>query len=205
MNSSVLFSLLLSSVFFGCGVLSAQAVHKGAQSGQETAYVLGAEDQISVHVVDLDDVSDKPVRIDPNGYLDLPLIGRMHASGLSVEQLRSALAERLSKYIDSPQISINVLEYRSQAVSILGAVNNPGLHQLQGPTRLLNVISLAGGLRQDAGPKLIITRQMKWGSLPLQGAVTDASGEFTTAAVRLEDLTMGKDPAQKTLRYALTM
>jgi len=165
-----------------------------AQTVNSAAYVLGPEDQIAIHVVDLDDVSDKPVRIDPNGFIDLPLAGRIHVAGLTVEQLRGVLATSLVKYIDSPQITINVLEYRSQPVSILGSVNNPGTHQLQGPKRLIDVISAAGGLKADAGTKLLITREMRWGMLPLPGAHVDSSGAFNTAEVMLVPLTSGQNP-----------
>jgi polysaccharide biosynthesis/export protein len=158
------------------------------------SYVLGPEDQISIHVVDLEDVSDKPVRIDPNGFIDLPLAGRIHVAGLTVEQFRSALAASLAKYIDAPKITINILEYRSQPVSILGAVNTPGTHQLQGPKRLIDVISAAGGLKPDAGTKLQITREMRWEMLPLPGAHADSSGAFSTGEVLIGPLTSGQNP-----------
>ncbi len=161
----------------------------------EAAYVLGPEDQLAVHIVDLDEISDKPVRIDPNGYLELPLVGRLHAAGLTLEQLRAVLAAQATKYIDAPQITINVLEYRSQPVSILGEVNSPGLHQLAGPTRLLDVISLAGGLKPDAGQKLTLTRRRKQGTLPLPDARPDPSGEYSVATVRLNALLDGTNPS----------
>lgn len=190
--------LYLSVVLFLTGAClhgdepsSPAAVHTGPI---ETTYVLGVEDQLSVHIVDLEEVSDKPVRIDPNGYVEMPLLGRLHAAGLSVEQLRTALVAQASKYIDSPQVTINVLEYRSQPVSILGEVNSPGLHQLQGPMHLLDVISLAGGLRPEAGQKLTITRQMRVGALSLPGSHPDASGEYSIADIRIGSLTNGSDP-----------
>ncbi len=163
--------------------------------GQET-YVLGPEDQLSIHVQDLEEIADKPVRLDPNGFIDLPLIGRVQAAGMSLDQLRTTLAARFVKYVDSPKITLNVTEYRSQPVSILGDVNNPGVHQLQGPQRLLDMISSAGGLKSDAGPKLTITRQIKWGSLPLPGAHADPSGKFTIADLDLDRLVQGHNPEQ---------
>ena len=147
-------------------------------------------------MVDLDDVSDKPFRVDPSGFVDVPMVGRVKVAGLSVEQLREALSARLSKYITAPQITINVLEYRSQPVSVLGEVNSPGVHQLQGPKHLVDVISSAGGLTLDAGPMLTITRQAKRGPLPLPGSYSDPSGQFLIAMVSLDDITSGKNAAQ---------
>lgn len=159
-------------------------------------YSLGPGDQISIHVQDLDEVSEKPVRIDPAGDIDLPLIGRLHVSGMSIEQLRTALVEQLSKYVNSPKVAINILDYHSQPVSVIGAVANPGIHQLQSPKRLLDVISMAGGLRQDAGAKLTVTRQINWGILPLPNAHTDTSGQFSIAEVSVESLTTSKSPVE---------
>ncbi len=159
-------------------------------------YLLGPGDQISIHVIDLDDVSDKPVRIDATGYIDLPLVGRIGAGGLTVDQLRTVLATRLAKFIQDPQIAINILEYHSQPVSIVGAVSSPGIHQLTSPKRLLDVISLAGGLTKDAGARLLITRQVQWGVLPLPGAHLDSSGGFSTADVSVDSLTKAENPAE---------
>ena len=56
-----------------------------------TEYILGPGDQFVLHVADMDEISDKPLRVDPGGFVDLPLAGRMEVSGLSLEQLKSEL------------------------------------------------------------------------------------------------------------------
>lgn len=172
-----------------------------AAEKQPLQYLLGPGDLISLHVQDLDDVSEKPVRVDPSGSIDLPLIGRLTAAGLTVDQLRTTLNKKLSKYVESPQIAINVLEYHSQPISVLGAVNSPGIQQLQSPKRLLDVISVAGGLKPEAGAKLTITRQMHWGSLPLPNARTDSSGQFSIAEVSLDALTKSNNPENNIYVY----
>ena len=172
-------------------ILSAQTVQTSANT-----YLLGPEDQLSLHVEDIEEVSDKPFRVDPSGSIDVPMIGHVHVAGMSVDQLRICLAERLSKYITSPQITINILEYRSQPISVLGEVYTPGVHQLQGPKRLIDVISSAGGLKPDAGPKLVVTRQARWGALPLPNAHLDGSGGYWIAEVSLNDITSGKSADQ---------
>ncbi len=158
-------------------------------------YVLGAGDQIVIHVVDMDDLSEKPIRIDPNGFVDLPMAGRIQAGGLTMEQFKAELVAKLSKYIDSPQISLSLTDDQSRPVSIVGSVNSPGVHQLQGPKRLIEVISLAGGTRADAGPRVIVTRESKWGPLPLSGTKTDPATGVTTASISLDDLMASKNPA----------
>ena len=160
------------------------------------SYVLGAGDQIVLHVVDLDDIPATPIRIDPNGFIDLPLAGRVQASGLTIEQLKTLLAAKLSRYITSPNITINLTDGQSSPVSVIGAVNMPGVHQLDGPARLIQVISMAGGVRADAGSAVIVTREARWGRLPLASATTDQTKGFSTARLSLDSLMGAKDPSQ---------
>jgi polysaccharide biosynthesis/export protein len=159
-------------------------------------YLFGPEDQIIVKVMDLDDIPDRPVRVDPSGYINLPLVGRLHVAGLSAAQLEAEISSRVNKYVKTPEVSVNLTEFRSQPVSIIGAVNTPGVHQLQGPKRLIEMLSLAGGTRPDSGSKIRITRQMQWGKLPLPDARVDVTGQYSVAELNLDELLQAKNPPQ---------
>ncbi len=192
----------LCTLILACGSLAPLSAQKPLIVRQPPAvseYILGAGDQISLHVVDLDDISDKPMRIDPNGFIDLPLIGRVEAGSLTIEQLRDQLRTRLAKYINSPQISINLVENQSRSVSVIGSVNNPGVHSLEGPRRLIEVISMAGGVKPDAGSRIILTRQARWGELPLSQAKMDPSSTYSTATLSVEGLLSATTPAENIL------
>ncbi len=165
----------------------------------DASFVLGAGDQITLHVEDMDEISDKPIHIDPDGGVDLPLIGRLQAAGLTVPQFKAALAVKLSKYITNPNISLNVVDNQSSSVSVVGEVNAPGLHPLPGPRSLIEVISLAGGIKPDAGPKVIVTREIQYGMLPLPEAREDVSGRYSTATLPLDDLMASKLPGENIL------
>jgi polysaccharide biosynthesis/export protein len=158
-------------------------------------YVLGPGDQITVWALGVEELGEQPQRIDPLGNIDLPLIGQVRAGGLTVEELKTELANRLRKQVREPRISINIVEYHSQPVSVLGAVNSPGLQQLQGEKTLAEVLSMAGGIRPDAGYSIRITRQKEWGAIPLPGAKEDASGRYTVAEAKLKSLLEAEDPA----------
>jgi polysaccharide export outer membrane protein len=162
-----------------------------AQSG----YILGPDDSLKVWAFGVDEITDKPVRIDTSGYVDLPLIGRVQAAGLTVNQLRASLIQRLSSEIRDPRVSVEVVDFGSQPVTIIGAVNQPGVHQLQGRKTLAEVLSLAGGLKQDCGPKINISRSLKWGAIPLANAKNDSTGQFSIADVEVKDLLAAKSPA----------
>ena len=179
--------------------ISAQKPLIARQPPAVSEYILGAGDQISLHIVDLDDISDKPIRIDPNGFIDLALVGRVEAGGLTIEQLREQLRTKFTKYIDSPQIAINLVDNQSRSVSVIGSVNNPGVHTLQGPRRLIEVISMAGGVKPDAGSRVILTRQARWGELPLAQAKMDPSNTYSTATLSVEGLLGATTPAENIL------
>ena len=137
------------------------ALCAAAQQSGETAnkldsgYVLGPDDQIVIHAIDAPEISDKSILIGMNGDITLPLIGRVKAGGLTVEQLETELNARLAKYVKDPQVSVTVTEFRSQPVSVFGAVSKPGVIQLRGRKTLYEVLSMAGGPRNDSAGSTI--------------------------------------------------
>jgi polysaccharide export outer membrane protein len=166
----------------------------GAQR-MPSSYVLGPDDLISIRVLQAPELADKPIRIDLNGYIDLPFVGRVRAAGATVEILRTELEAKFAAIIREPQVTVNVEEFRSQPVSVIGAVNTPGVHQIRGKKTLVEVLSLAGGLRQDAGNTVKLTRRAEWGRIPLASAVADSTGNFTVASIELKALMEARDPA----------
>src|SRR5215469_8305147 len=75
-------------------------------------YTLGPNDQILIRAPGADEINDKPFRIDAEGYLNLPLVGRIRASGLSIAQLEMELVKRLREYIVQPQVIITPVQFR---------------------------------------------------------------------------------------------
>ncbi|MCI0423322.1 MAG: polysaccharide export protein [Acidobacteria bacterium] len=161
-----------------------------------SSYLLGPDDQLTIRALDAEEISDKPVRIGSDGTINLPLVGRLKVAGLTVEQLEGELKKRLQTYIQNPQVTVSVVEYRSQTVSVIGSVKNPGAHQVRGRKRLIEVLSLAGGLLEDAGHSLKITRRREWGPIPLPGATLDPTGQFNIAEVNLKALIEARTPEQ---------
>ena len=164
-------------------------------SAVDTAsYLLGPEDLLTVRVFAADDIPDKPVQIDNDGTLTLPMIGPVHAAGLTVEQLQANLVTAYKKYFKDPQVTVQVNEFHSQPVSVAGNVNTPGVVQLRGNRDLMEVISMAGGLRPDAGDVVEITRNLSEGPIPVAGAFTDPTGKYSVAHIDLRAVMNGKDP-----------
>ena len=162
--------------------------------GQAPAFVLGVGDELSVHVTNLDDVPTAPMRIGPNGLLDFPLVGQVQASGLTIDQFRTELSTKLTKYITSPDITVNLVETESRPVSVVGEVSNPGVHQMVGDKRLLDVISMSGGLKPDAGPNVLVTRQAQWGKLNAGPVTVDSASGASSTRLPLDALLDLKSP-----------
>lgn len=96
--------------------------------------------------------------VDESGYLAYPLAGKIYARGKTLPELQSILTGRLKRYIKNPQVSVNVAEFRSQRVSVSGAVGKPGQFPLTNvPLTLLDVIDQAGGAASNAD-----TNNIKW-------------------------------------------
>ena len=167
-----------------------------SKSEAATTYTLGAGDQIVIRAVDIEEIDNKPVLIDTRGNINLPMVGRIHAAGLTTEELESEIKTRLKKYLNEPDVTVALAELRSQPVSVLGSVQTPGVHQLQGQKTLFEVLSLAGGLRPDAGNTVKITRHLKWGRIPLPTAADDATGQFSVASVSVKSIMSATNPEE---------
>jgi polysaccharide export outer membrane protein len=183
---------------------SSKRVAAPAIPAQETTnvpadYVLGPGDQITIHVVDVEEINDKPIAVDLTGHIQLPILGTIAVSGLTVAQLQSDLIHRLSVYVLRPDVSVSVAEFRSQPVSVIGAVKNSGVMQVQGHKTLIEVLSLAGGLDATAGSTVQITRSLKWGKIPLPNATIDPTGQYSVAQLSLKSLLAAQNPFQNIL------
>ncbi len=118
-------------------------------------YKIGAEDLLEIDVFQVPELKTTE-RVSAKGYIKLPLIGDIRASGDSVSGLENIIAEKLAKYVKDPQVSVFVKEYRSQQISVLGAVRDPRAYYVSGQKYLLDMLSLAGGLTRDAGGVCIV-------------------------------------------------
>jgi len=137
-------------------------------------YKLGSGDLINVEVFDVPQLT-RDVRISENGYVSLPLLPvRILARGLSVIQLQEKIGELLQAngLVTNPEVTVNLKEQRSQPITIIGSVKAPQVIQSVRPMSILEVLSACGGITDDAGSTLIVTRKIP-GDIP---AKTD-SGE----------------------------
>ena len=126
--------------------------------GVSGPYRVGPGDVVQISVFEVDELS-QPAVVTQQGSLPLPLVGEVEVEGLTTSEIEGKLKALYGRdLLRDPQISVRVEEYRSQPVSILGAVRQPGVYQLQGRRRLLDVLAIAGGLSPEVGETITISR-----------------------------------------------
>ena len=164
------------------------------RTGGRASYVLGPDDEILVRAVDVPEISDKPQRIDPSGDIRLPSVGKIHAAGLTPEELEAAIRDRLKTYLKEPDVTVIVVEARSQSVSVLGAVAQPGVRPLGQNKTLIELLSAAGGPSADAGPVVRIARRLEQGPVSLPDAANNPETGYSIAEVPLKALMDATSP-----------
>lgn len=168
-------------------------------SQEPSAYILGPGDTITIRALNVEEISEKPVRIGTSGVIKFPMIGRIEAAGMTLEQLEAEIMNRLKDSVNEPDVAVAITEYRSQPVSIMGSVNSPGVLHLEGRKTLFEVLSLAGGLKPDAGYAVKITRRIEFGVIPLPGAALDPTGRYSVATINLKSVMEARKPEENIL------
>lgn len=162
--------------------LQQEILNKGLLCPTNTGnYQVGAEDLLEVNIYGQEQLN-RVVRVDREGIIKLPLIGEAKVQGLSTTQIERQL-ERLYRknYLQNPQVTVFVKEYRHQRVSVVGAVNKPGIYPIIGPRTVFEMLSEAGGLKDDAGDLVHIIRKSSGGTptASLKGADPGSSSPQT--------------------------
>ena len=122
-------------------------------------YRLGPGDLVEIGVFGVEDFRHT-VRISASGLIKLSLLDPIMASGLTAAELEARVASALQgEIIKDPQVSVFVKEYRSQPVFVLGSVRTPGQYQISLELKIIDAISMAGGLLPNAGREAVIRRQ----------------------------------------------
>ena len=138
-----------------CSMLSSLA--KAADSD----YRLGTGDLLRVNVFGSPELSGE-VRVSESGNITYPLIGQVPVAGKSPTQVEALLVSAFTEggYLKQAQVSVLVMEYRSQKVSVMGHVTKPGQYSLQQSSRVLDVLAEAGGpLREEAADTATLMRK----------------------------------------------
>ena len=138
-------------------------------------YVISPEDQLEIYVLDVPELS-RTYRVSQGGLIDVPLLPEpIAAAGLTTARLSQVIAEKLKQagMVEHPHVTIQVMQSRLHSVAIAGAVKQPQIYATLGKTTILDAISQAGGLAEDAGNTAIVVR----GDAASRALASEASGE----------------------------
>jgi polysaccharide export outer membrane protein len=153
-------------------------------------YKIGPEDLLEISVFE-DEKLNKTVRVSSQGNISLPLLGILKVGGLTAyeteKEIRDLLAE---KYFQNPHVNVFIREYRNQRISVMGAVEKPGVYDVSGQKTILDLLAIAGGLKEDAGQLLFLIRPVKGDEEASEGG-KDPNGEIPqTYIIGLEEMLM---------------
>ncbi len=121
---------------------------------------LAAGDKLTIEVWGQDSLT-KQVTVDRSGAVHYPLIGAVQAQGLTLEELRAALTQKLSAYYVKPQVTVMPFDLAGQCYYVLGDVTNPGKLSLNAKTAVIEAAAAAGGPTKSAGEFIILLRKAK--------------------------------------------
>ena len=153
------------------------------QDGFIREYRIGPKDLLEIKVQEVPELAGLGVRVSENGSITLPLAGNIALAGMTKDEVEKLIARVLIErnLVKNPQVSVFIKEYQSQVVSLIGAVTKPGIYQLVGRVTLLDIISQAGGFKENAADEIFVLREGK--------------GEAAaTIRIDLEDLTVNGNP-----------
>jgi polysaccharide export outer membrane protein len=192
-NSFLALSLLSGVVFSGTGwgqmvgtaTASLASEDRSPFFNNLSLEPVGVGDLLFISVTNWTDVT-RSYRITPDGTITIPLVNHsIPVSGLSAPEIEKAISSMLTKekILVNPMVTVNVVEYRSRTVEVVGAVRHPLTFQALGQVRLLDAIARAEGVSPEAGTEVLLYRAKEKGG---SGAVQHIS---------LKRLIDGSDPA----------
>lgn len=131
----------------------------GFNAYAQTSYKMGPGDEIRMTVYGQDDLTTE-TQISADGTIEVPLLGPMQVAGRSSSEAARIIADYYvrAKLLQNAHVNMVITAYRSQSVSILGKVNNPGKIILDGPLSLTEALASAGGVAEAGSERLILVR-----------------------------------------------
>lgn len=178
--------------------------------GRVDEYRIGPEDLLDITVFEAPELN-RSERVSAAGEVSLPLLGAVHAAGLTPREMESVLQELLRRtYMKDPHVGVFVHEMQSHSVSVFGAVKKPGVFQIRGAKTVVELLSMAEGLAEDAGDTVRVMRGAARGVMasdpgedspnePGRTGLRPAAPE--TAEIALKQLLDSGDPAWNVLVY----
>jgi len=176
----------------------APAQAMAAVADGQANYVVGPEDILAVIVFNEAQLSGR-YRVENDGHFSYPFLGRVKAGGATVAEVANRLRSRLADgYLRNPQVTVEVEQFRSQSVFVIGEVRTPGKYMLSGSVSLIEALAQAGSVTQQAGGEVLILhpRDGARGS----GVTTPERSDADVPRVNLHEIETGRLSRNVTIR-----
>src|SRR5271156_3936359 len=183
------------------GCVYAQQTERAISPGSNFDYTysnlptqpVGPDDLLAVSVYDSPELT-RTVRVDADGNIRLPMLkDPIQVRGMVPSQLESAIAKALTRgnVLVDPIVTVTIVEYQSRPINVVGAVKNPLVFQATRPIPLLDAIARAGGMREDAGSDIVVSKEV----------VRDGKPTRITQTIPVRKLIDNADPALNVLLH----
>ena len=141
-----------ASIFFALAAIFLTSIMTASRAGTnaplDTAYSLQDGDQLAVSVMNHDELRTTATVL-PDGTITLPILGRVKAAGLTVDQLANEITTGLSPTYNQPQVSVIIESTNPFKVNVVGAVKSPGIYDYKKGWHVLDLLAACGGPAQD--------------------------------------------------------
>jgi polysaccharide export outer membrane protein len=197
--------VLLSVVQAGAPKPAPQAPPPSSFAQANLAYVIGPSDVLGIKVFDEPGLSGN-YNVDSDGSITYPLVGRVEVKGLTVRDVEVRLTKMLSPaYLRRPQVSVEIAQFRSRSIFVLGEVRTPGKYSIEGQVTLLEVIANAGSLTPTAGNEIIVQRYKDGVPVVLTPALPGDDRAAEVMRVSMDALREGRGAANLLLQDGDTL
>lgn len=175
-----------------------------APAGERQAnYVVGPEDILAVTVFNEVQLSGR-YRVENDGHFSYPFLGRVKAGGATVAEVAATLRTRLADgYLRNPQVTVEVEQFRSQSVFVIGEVKSPGKYMLSGAVSLIEALAQAGSVTAQAGGEVLILHPKN--GARSAGATMPERGDADVQHVNLREIETGRLSRNVTIRDGDTL
>ena len=171
--------MAVAFAFFLLGCLWLLAQEEAESFNKE--YKIGPKDLLEIKVFELPELNQM-VRVSEDGTITVPLLGQVKIEGLTKDDVETKIGRLLEeKYLKKARVSVFIKEYQSKLVAVIGAVQNPGMYELVGRLTLLQLVSKAGGIKENASDELFVLREKE-------------GNNTTQIVIDLEDLLINGNP-----------
>jgi polysaccharide export outer membrane protein len=197
-------AVLITSQVAGSGQAQTPTTIKPPAPAQFVAtYKVGASDVLGIKVFGEDDLSNK-YTVDTDGSITFPYIGRVQVGGKTTREIEEGLTKALvPDWLKRGQVSVEIAQYRSRSIYVMGEVRTPGRYNIEGPMTLLEVIANAGSTTDAASNTIIVQRYKDGVAAAVSAPVEPGDPRYSEVMrINMEDLREGKLSANLLLQDA---